>query len=67
MNGDVWGNSHFPEVKTIIIPKAAETLNTDTQNHNIGSKYLKQAESITFLHSTVEYSKIQLRMAKFRA
>lgn len=33
----------------------------------MGSKYFKQIASITFSHSTVEYSRIQLRTAKFRA
>lgn len=42
-------------------------LNIDTQNNNIRSKYFKQADSITFSHSTVEYSTTQLRMAEFRA
>lgn len=41
-------------------------LTSDTQNNNIGSKYFKQADSITFSRSTVEYSRIQLRMTKFR-
>lgn len=40
-------------------------LNT-TQYNNIGLKYFKKVASITFSHSTAEYSKIQLRRANFR-